>query len=297
MPPRGWASNSSFDRLIERSANTRRACSRVPGSFRTPNAMVVRKGRAVGRRPRHASAASVAEDEELRPVVGHVLDGFGEDREPETRRGTAREDGRGGSIALVDDEFAGSGGVVRRQSRFQRRERRNRSDWPSAWMCEYTRWTSSMVVPGSAARHRSTGTTTSPTIDELVLEEEVVDLPDRAVDKVLDRHDASSRRRRGSRPRRPRGSRRPATRGTSPNAAMTASSANAPGSPAYATGSRSASAAETYWSNQGNGVLGVRDPARRVGHAIRSPRRLPLPADSAAPAQCASASMALSASR
>ena len=50
---------------------------------------------------------------------------------------------------------------------------------------------SSTPWPGSAARDSRTGTTTSPTIVEVVLEQQVVVLADGAVDDVLDRHDAS----------------------------------------------------------------------------------------------------------
>ena len=49
---------------------------------------------------------------------------------------------------------------------------------------------SSSRWPGSAARHSRTGTTTSPRICEVVLEEQVVVLADGAVDDVLDRDDA-----------------------------------------------------------------------------------------------------------
>jgi hypothetical protein len=98
-------------------------------------------------------------------------------------------DGRGGSIALLDDEFAGSGGVVCGQ---QIPASRTQEPLGLAEGLD-VRVHVSDIVDGRARQRREAQIDRHDDLardDELVLEEEVEHLAHRAVDEVLDRHDA-----------------------------------------------------------------------------------------------------------
>ena len=170
------------------SAKTRRTASSVPGSLRTATTSVVRwpapaatSGRAPGIGP--------GEHEEPRPVAGQVADLVGEDLQTEQGGRPGREDRRRAALALVGDGLAGAGRVVGRQElpRPAAQERLGLAERLDVRVDPLD-----VVDPlarqrgqAQADRHDDLGAD-----DEVELEQEVVVLADRAVDDVLDGHDA-----------------------------------------------------------------------------------------------------------
>ena len=187
------------------SAKTRRTASSVPGSLRTATTSVVR---VAVRPPRRGSdgASGRARTRNRVRLPGRSPISSARISSPNRRGGPRREHGRRAALAAVDDRLAGAGRVVGRQqlprAAAQEAPRPGRAPGCASRRARShrRRW------PGSAARQRRTGTTTSPRICEVVLEQQVVVLADGAVDDVLDRDDAGQRRRRRPRSRRPRGS-------------------------------------------------------------------------------------------
>ena len=184
----------------------------------------------VTERQRRQDRAGSGDDQEPGPVVVDVLDPVGQDLEPEQRRRPRRQDRRRAALRAVDDEPARAGRVVGRQQRPRPgpQERLGLAERLDVRVDPVD-----LVEPlagqgGEAQPDRDDDL--GPKL-EIVLEEQVVVLADRAVDAVLDRDDPADRSCRAvtssktwRKPGRP-------TRSTSPNAARTASSANAPGSP------------------------------------------------------------------
>ena len=213
------------------SAKTRRTVEQRPGLV---------ADRDDERRPARSTGAGAArsggavrpgQDQEPGPVAGQVADVVGQDLEPEQRRGARRQDGRRAALAAVGDGLAGAGRVVGRQelpgpAAQERLGLAERLDVRVDAL--------DVVEPlagerGEAERDRHDDLAADL---EIVLEQQVVVLADRAVDDVLDRDDAG----RGASPSATasKTSRKlpSEARATSPNAASTASSAKAPGSPA-----------------------------------------------------------------
>ena len=223
--------DSSLRMLSPWSAKTRRTASSVPGSLRTATTSVVRRRRR--RRPSSAGggASGSRQHDEPGPVAGQVADPVGEDLEAEQRRRARRQDGGRAALAAVGDGLAGAGGVVRREElpRPRAQERLGLAERLDVRVdpLDVLEPLAGQRREAEADRHDDLAAD-----DEVVLEQQVVVLADRAVDDVLDR----ARRRPRPSPaatasktarKLPSG-----VRSTSPNAASTASSANAPGSPA-----------------------------------------------------------------
>ena len=178
-------------------------------------AMPVVRGRPMrGRGADRASEVRSSQDEEARPVLRHGLDLGGQDGQAEARRRAWREDGSGTTFLAIRDELAGAGRVVGRQQapRPRPEEGLGLTERLDVGVDALDRLEALTGQGGEAQVDRHDDLADD---DEVVLEEQVVRLPDRALDDVLDGHARRARwaprpgRRRGAdpprRPRRPRG--------------------------------------------------------------------------------------------
>ena len=213
------------------SAKTRRTASRVPGSLRTATTSVVRRSPAVGRQQRAEAGLRPGQDQEPGPVARQVADLVGQDLEPEQAGRPWRQDGRRAALGAVGDGLAGAGRVVGRQQLPR----------PAAQEGLGLAERLDVRVDALDVVERLAGQRGEAEADrdddlaadlEVVLEEQVVVLADRAVDDVLDRDDAGSRGLPAATAAKTSRKLPSETRSTSPKAARTASSAKAPGSPA-----------------------------------------------------------------
>ena len=165
------------------SAMTRSTRSSVPGSLRTAKTIVVRGTVATPGGSAGTSPSPAPSDREPGPVAGLVADLVGEDLEPE-EGGDARRRIAAAPRSARRRSLSGAGGVVGRQD----------LPWPAAEErvglgerlgVAVDALDSSIRWPGSATRHRRTGTPTSPSIASGVeLEQQVVGLADRAGDEL-----------------------------------------------------------------------------------------------------------------
>ena len=190
-------------------------------------------------RRRRAGDAWSGHDEEPGPVLGHGLDLVSQDGQAEARRGAGREDGGGALFLTVHDELAGAGRVVGRQQAPRPRAKKGLglTERLDVGVDALDRLE---AFAGQRGEAEVDGHDDLADDDQVVLEEQVVGLPDRALDDVLDGHHAAfdrrlAGRRRGAerprRPRRPPGSPAPGRRSALASNASMASSAKAPGSP------------------------------------------------------------------
>ena len=163
-------------------------------------------------------------------MSGQVADLVGQHLEAEQRRGTRREDGGRPPFAGLRDGLAGTGRVVGREE-LPRPRPQERLGLAERLDVRVDALDVLEPLAGERGEAQPHGHDDLAGDRQVVLDEQVVVLADRAVDDVLDRHDAG-----GGITRRDRVEDRPEAPDRdavdSPNAASTASSANAPGSPA-----------------------------------------------------------------
>ena len=169
------------------SARTRRTASSVPGSLRTATTIVVRRC-AGGSTSGGVVPTRRRQDQEAGPVVRQVADLVGQHLEAEQSRGTWREDGGRPPFAAVSDGLAGARRVVGREElpRTGPQERLGLAEGLDVRVHALDVLEPLARERGEAQPH---GDDDLAGDGQVVLDEQVVVLADRAVDDVLDRHD------------------------------------------------------------------------------------------------------------